>query len=114
DPECVADSLAECIGFDQNPQVQHDAVDVPDHKNPFLNEPEQEDLFFNVLAEVVRDGIIPAGYGLLPKEQVIEEDPDTEILSAGRCMKTKFCVSLANLIWGQRATLWVQALSVLS
>ncbi|KAF8215165.1 hypothetical protein K438DRAFT_1473660, partial [Mycena galopus ATCC 62051] len=113
DEEDQADGLAESIGFDQGPQICHDAVDVPDHKNPFADEPNQENLFFDVLAEVVREGIIPAGYGLLPEEWDEDGYPDVEILPAGRQMKTNFRMSLANPIWRQRATIWVQALSVL-
>ncbi|KAF8144087.1 hypothetical protein K438DRAFT_1430207, partial [Mycena galopus ATCC 62051] len=99
---------------DQHPQVRHDAIEVPDHRNPFLGNSDAESHFFSVLAEVIRQEIIPVGYGLLPQEHDEDGYPDVEFLLAGKRMKTRIPVSLAHPIWAQRARLWVQGLSVLS
>lgn len=107
-------TLTERILVDQDPQVWHEAIDVPDHRNPFSDDAAAEEKFFSVLAEVVRQEITPAGYGLLPEEWDEDGYPDVEILSAGKQMKRKISVSLANPIWTQRARLWVQGLNVLS
>ncbi|KAF8126441.1 hypothetical protein K438DRAFT_1573119, partial [Mycena galopus ATCC 62051] len=95
-------------------QVRHNAIEVPDHRNPFLGNSDAESHFFSVLAEVIRQEIIPVGYGLLPQEHDEDGYPDVEFLLAGKRMKTRIPVSLAHLIWAQRARLWVQGLSVLS
>ncbi|KAJ7683337.1 hypothetical protein B0H17DRAFT_941951 [Mycena rosella] len=109
-----APGLINRIGVDQEPQVRHAAIEVPDHRNPFLEDSAAESRFFSVLSEVVKQEITPAGYGLLVEEWGEDGYPDVEILQAGKQMKTNIRVSLAHPIWAQRAELWVQGLSVLS
>ena len=106
--------VAENIHADQGPQIRHEAIEVPDHKNPFRDDTDAEGEFFAVLADVVREEIVPVGYGVLPEEWDEDGYPDIEILRAGRQMKTQIPVSLAHPIWLQRATLWVQGLNILS
>ncbi|KAJ7487940.1 hypothetical protein FB451DRAFT_1025194 [Mycena latifolia] len=106
--------LVDRIGGDQVAQIRHEAIDVPDHRNPFSDDSATESLFFGVLSEVVRQDVTPVGYGLLPEEWDEDGYPDVEILRAGKQMKTKIRVSLAHPIWRQRAKLWVQGLNVLS
>ncbi|KAJ6479427.1 hypothetical protein C8R47DRAFT_1285488 [Mycena vitilis] len=105
--------LADRIGVDQGPHVRHEAIEVPDHRNPFSENPGEEDRFWAVLAEVVGQDISPAGYGLLPEEWDDDGYPDVEILKMGKLMKTEIRISLANPIWTRRAKFWVQALNVL-
>ncbi|KAJ7183656.1 hypothetical protein C8R46DRAFT_1159146 [Mycena filopes] len=112
--EEVPAALEDQIALDQNPQIRHDAIEVPDHRNPFSDDTGSESLFFELLAEVVEEEVIPTGYGVLPEEWGEDGYPDVEILTAGKRGKTKIRVSLANPIWRQRAELWVQALNVLS
>jgi hypothetical protein len=114
DEDAEPPSLAERIGVDQGPQVRHDAIDVPDHRSPFLEDSDCEATFFRVLEEVVRQEITPAGYGLLAEEWDEDGYPDVEMLGTGKQMKTKIQVSLAHPIWAQRARFWVQGLNVLS
>ncbi|KAJ6455080.1 hypothetical protein C8R47DRAFT_996965 [Mycena vitilis] len=106
--------LVDRIGVEQGPQIRHEAIEVPDHRNPFSEHPVAEQKFWAVLAEVVEQEIIPAGYGMLPEEWDEEGYPDVEILEAGRLMKKKIRVSLAHPLWAQRARLWVQGLNVLA
>ncbi|KAJ6479151.1 hypothetical protein C8R45DRAFT_832988, partial [Mycena sanguinolenta] len=106
--------LEDHIRSDQDTQIRHDAVDVPDHRNPFGDDSETEGRFFAVLAEVVRKEITPAGYGMLPEEWDEDGYPDIEILRAGKRLKKEITVSLEHLIWAERARLWVQGLNVLS
>ncbi|KAJ7463083.1 hypothetical protein B0H11DRAFT_1734813, partial [Mycena galericulata] len=106
--------LVDRIGIEQRPQVRHDAIDVPDHRNPFSDDSAAERKFFSVLKEVVAQDITPTGYGLLREEWDEDGYPDVEILRAGKQMKTKIPVSLAHPIWAQRAKLWVQGLNVLA
>lgn len=107
-------ALADQIAQDQNPQIRHEEIEVPDHRNPFADDPVSESNFFEVLARVVEAEIVPAGYSLLPEEWEEDGYPDIEILTAGKQGETKIRMSLANPIWKQRAELWVQALNVLS
>ncbi|KAJ7286285.1 hypothetical protein C8J57DRAFT_1431768 [Mycena rebaudengoi] len=113
-PDESDDDLVERIAQDQGPQVRHEAIDVPDHRNPFLEDNALESRFFDVLAEVVEADIVPAGYGIMPEEWEDEGYPNVEIVTAGKHGKTKIRVSLADGIWKQRAKLWVQGLNVLS
>ncbi|KAF7366370.1 hypothetical protein MSAN_00893500 [Mycena sanguinolenta] len=106
--------VAENIHAEQGPQIRHEAIEVPDHKNPFGDDSEGERTFFAVLTEVVWKEVVPTGYGVLPEEWDEDGYPDTEILQAGRRMKTQIPVSLSHPIWLQRATLWVQGVNVLS
>ena len=76
-------------------------IEVPDNRNPFADNSNAESMFFRVLAEVVREEITPAGYGLLPEESDEEGYPDVEVLRVGRQMKKKILVSLAHPIWAQ-------------
>lgn len=108
------EDVADRIRLEQDPQVRHEAIEVPDHRNPFSGNPAAENNFFSVLAEVVREEITPAGYGLLREEWDEDDYPDVEILLSGKRMTTKNSVSLAHPIWMQRARLWVQGLNVLS
>ncbi|KAJ7042188.1 hypothetical protein C8F04DRAFT_946252, partial [Mycena alexandri] len=110
----VPAALDDQIALDQNPQIRHDAIDVPDHRNPFSEDTVSENTFFELLAAVMAEEIIPAGYGVLPAEWGEDNYPDVETLRAGKRGTTKIRVSLANPIWRQRAELWVQALKVLS
>ncbi|KAF8212981.1 hypothetical protein K438DRAFT_1430536, partial [Mycena galopus ATCC 62051] len=114
DEDDEQEGLAESIRVDQGPHVRHEAVDVPDHKNPFSDNSGAENLFFSVLEQVVREEIIPAGYGILADEWEEDAYPIVEILAVGRQMKKNICVSLASPIWLQCATLWAQSLNVLS
>ncbi|KAJ7264689.1 hypothetical protein C8J57DRAFT_1069863, partial [Mycena rebaudengoi] len=96
------------------PHIRHEAIDVPDHRNPLSGDEVMERRFFSVLGQVLEADIVPAGYGIMPEEWEDEGYPNVEVLTAGKLGKTKIWVSLANIIWKQRAKLWVQALNVLS
>ncbi|KAF7343727.1 hypothetical protein MSAN_01953300 [Mycena sanguinolenta] len=92
-------SLEERIGLEQDPQIRHEAIDVPDHRNPFTDDAHGENLFFSVLADVVKQDIMPAGYGLLAEEWDNDGYPDVEILKVGKRARKEIEVSLAHPIW---------------
>ncbi|KAK7023060.1 hypothetical protein R3P38DRAFT_3317322 [Favolaschia claudopus] len=108
------DMLEDRIRADQDPQIRHEAIEVPNHRNPFNQDPEMERKFFDTLADVVTQDVVPEGYGVLPEEWEAEAYPDVEVLAAGRTMKKKIAVSLAHPIWLERAKFWAQGLAVLS
>ncbi|KAJ7815663.1 hypothetical protein B0H14DRAFT_2255752, partial [Mycena olivaceomarginata] len=107
-------NVEEHIQAEQHPQIRHDAVEVPDHKNPFSDHPVVECTFLPLLTDLIRQDIIPAGYGMLPEEWDEDSYPDVEILYMGRQMKMRMHISLAYPIWAQQARLWVQGLRALS
>ncbi|KAJ7663599.1 hypothetical protein B0H14DRAFT_2425156 [Mycena olivaceomarginata] len=80
-------NVEEHIQAEQHPQIRHDAVEVPDHKNPFSDHPVVESTFFPLLTDLIRQDIIPTGYGMLPEEWDEDSYPDVEILYMGRQMK---------------------------
>src|ERR1700679_384542 len=52
------DGVIHRIEQDQANDVQHDAIEVPDGNTPFLNE-DDENIFFEILDEVITEGTIP-------------------------------------------------------
>ncbi|KAG1864580.1 hypothetical protein C8R48DRAFT_601657, partial [Suillus tomentosus] len=109
--ESDEDSIIDRIEQDQANAVQHDAVEVPDGDAPFQNE-ENENMFFEILEEIVMEGIVPEGYNLQEGED--ENDENTsEYLRVGRQREHHVEVSLADPIWRTHSTLWAQAASIL-
>lgn len=105
-------SLAAQITEDQEPNVLHEPVEVPDHRNPFGEQPRLEDFFFQALNQVRQRGIIPPGYEILPQEWDEEGYPPIEVLKLGRRKVLK--VALSDEQWRPRAELWVQGLDILT
>jgi hypothetical protein len=104
-------SLIDLIKDEQNNNVAHQGTDVPRHSSPFSEYGER--IFFETLANVVLEGVTPAGYGILQDEWTDGVYPAVEKLDVGRRGKASK-ISLSADIWLQRATLWVQGLSVLT
>ncbi|KAG1908800.1 uncharacterized protein F5891DRAFT_937297 [Suillus fuscotomentosus] len=67
------DGVIHRIEQDQENNVQHDAIDVPDGNTPFLNE-DDENIFFEILDEVITEGTIPVGYNLQEGEDDYDEN----------------------------------------
>jgi hypothetical protein len=111
DSSVLHEELAERIAADQQANIRHEGIDVPQHGSPFGSA--QEDLFFQVLAEVVEKDITPAGYGLLSDEWDGDNYPIFEVIHGRRGGK-EIQVTLSHPIWKARAKFWVQALNVLS
>lgn len=108
--------LARHVGTELDSQIKHDAVEVPPSHGPFTGETADldRDIFLKTLTIVVEEGIIPAGYGMLPDEWVEERYPDIEVLRTRKRGGKEIRIMLDNPIWKKRAELWVQGLSVLS
>jgi hypothetical protein len=105
--------IIEQIRSDQEKHVRHEAVNVPDHRNPFQDE-DAETEFHKVLAKVIEHGIEPAGYGLHSDEWEEDSYPVLEFIRAGNRGGKEIQVSLEDPIWKDRARLWVQGLNVLA
>ncbi|KAI6013291.1 hypothetical protein EDC04DRAFT_2579533 [Pisolithus marmoratus] len=108
----VADSV-DAITRHQQSHVNHEAVIVPSHRNPFQNN-EEEITFFIGLREVLAQDITPSNFGLTPIEWDSEEYLAFETIRVGCRVAKEVDISLAEPIWYSRACLWCQALSALS
>lgn len=106
-------NVAENIADDQESQVKHDAVEVPLSNSPF-DSSEDQSLFFRTLATVVKENVVPVGYGMTEEEWDDDGYPDVEFIKTRRRGGKELRISLESPIWKQRAILWVQALSVLA
>ena len=106
------EGIAQGIHADQKTNVWHEGISVPDHNSPF-HDTNEEANFFNVLANVVSQGIELQGYGLHRDEWVDGKYPVSEFIPVGKVGKGVE-VSLADPIWKRRATLWVQAVCTLT
>ncbi|KZT08990.1 uncharacterized protein LAESUDRAFT_648087, partial [Laetiporus sulphureus 93-53] len=96
----------------QQDNVRHDPVAVPTHASPFADEA-TETLFFNALAAVREDGLLPAGYGVRVGEDV-DAYENEEAIRLG-CRGTKeLIITLPKYIWQPRAELWAQGLHLIT
>ncbi|KAG2351171.1 hypothetical protein BDR07DRAFT_1321005 [Suillus spraguei] len=109
--ESDKDSIIDRIEQDQANAVQHDAVEVLDGDAPFQNE-EDKNMFFEILEEVVMEGIVPEGYNLQEGEDEYDENM-SEYLQVGRQREHHVEVLLANPIWMTHSMLWAQAAIIL-
>ncbi|KAL4065547.1 hypothetical protein V8B97DRAFT_1875227 [Scleroderma yunnanense] len=104
---------ADAIARQQQEHVNHQAVHVPSHRNPFRSN-EEEAIFFTRFHEVVTQDITPDNFGLTPTEWGSEQYPTLETICIGHRAAKDVNISLADPIWYSRARLWCQALSALS
>ncbi|KAF9053293.1 hypothetical protein BJ165DRAFT_1314359, partial [Panaeolus papilionaceus] len=95
---------------DVDPNIHHEAVDVPRGNCPFDNAALA--VFKTCIERVYQEGEIPRGYNILAEEWEDGYYSETEQLAIGRSQKIK-TVHLPNHIWLARARLWVQALCLL-
>jgi len=105
------DEAVDAIASRQHEYINHAAISVPTHRNPFDHD-EAEETFFMGLCEVVIRDVTPDGFGLTPVEWLSDEYPLFETIHVGRCKHVD--ISLANPVWYSRACLWSQAVSTLT
>ncbi|KIM52475.1 hypothetical protein SCLCIDRAFT_44408, partial [Scleroderma citrinum Foug A] len=68
------DEVADVIASQQHEYINHAAISVPIHRNPFDHN-EAEVTFFMGLCEVVIQDVTPDGFGLTPVEWLLDEYP---------------------------------------
>ena len=105
------DNTADVIASQQHKYINHAAISVPAHWNPF-NHNEAEVSYFKGLCEVVVQDVTPDGFGLTPVEWPSDEYPLFETIHIG-CRKYAD-ISLADPVWYSQAHLWSQAVSTLT
>jgi len=114
--ELLEDHTTDTVGeimCQQQDHINHEAVHVPLHRNPFGNN-DIEAIFFTGLHEVIAQDITPDNFGLTPEEWPSGHYPIFEPIQVRRCASKYVEVSLADPIWYSRARLWCQALLSLS
>ena len=104
--------LAVQVENDQQSQVRHNPIGVPAHTNPF-HDINSENLFWQVICDVVEQDIMPQGVGLLSNEWDDGTYPSFEVLQVGNRGTKNIHFSLEDAVWFHRAKLWGQALTVL-
>ena len=105
------DEVADVIASQQHEYINHVAISVPIHRNPFDHN-EVEVTFFMGLREVVIQDVTPDGFGLTPVEWLSDEYPLFETMCIG-CHKY-VDISLADPVWYSWARLWSQVVSTLT
>lgn len=105
------DEVADAIASQQHKYINHVAISVPIHRNPFDHN-EAEVTFFMGLREVVIQDVTPDGFGLTPVEWLSDEYPLFETICIGR--RKYVDILLADPVWYSRACLWSQAVSTLT
>lgn len=101
------------VDIDLNEADPPAAPQVPESHNPFNND-DVEHVFHEAFHLVCEEGVVPAGYNILPNEWDEDGYPTVEILRTGRRGRREIKVGLTDEIWRPRAVLWVQALDVLT
>ena len=112
EPGDDATDAADAITSQQQEHINHEAVLVPLHRNPFQSN--EEAIFFAGLQEVIVQDIMPDNFGLTLAKWDSDQYPVFETIHVGRCAAKDVDVLLAEPIWYTRARLWCQALSALS
>ncbi|OCH85756.1 hypothetical protein OBBRIDRAFT_739382 [Obba rivulosa] len=105
-----SEDLPTRIANQQQNQIRHDPVPVPDHESPFADEQDTE-LFFMVWAAIQNEPRLPNGYGVLPEEGQYEAE---EIIRTGRRSRKELVVSLPAEVWEPRVWRWCKALALLN
>ncbi|KAI0309605.1 hypothetical protein OF83DRAFT_1037373, partial [Amylostereum chailletii] len=98
------DDIPARIIVDQQPNIRHEPIDVPDNASPFSSQ-EAENIFWQALQEVRESGSIPEDMGL-----DLEGYPTEEELSVAR---RRIVIPLPLNPWYERAVYWCQALDVM-
>lgn len=109
DPEGA--QITDTITSQQRQYVHHEAVRVPAASGPFASdELRLEEAFYAMFRELVAEDITPYGFGLTPDEWEEGHYPVYETIRVGRRGTKDLHVSLGEVVWYNRACLWVQGL----
>ena len=105
----VPQNLENMISTDQQHQIRHEPVKVPDHSPPFAV-PEAAEIFLDALEEINAAEIIPDGLGVAEGEWDVNGYPESEEIKVGR--KTVE-IQLPFSVWWPRAVRWACTLELL-
>ncbi|KAJ7764734.1 hypothetical protein B0H16DRAFT_1413551 [Mycena metata] len=103
--------LNNAVAEDLAHNIRHPPVKVARHSNPF-HSAEIEAGFFGALAEIVRCGILPNGYGVVQDEWEDATYPVMEAINPGTRGR-EIIVELPRDIWLPRAILFAQGLDTM-
>lgn len=77
------EDIEERVGDDQQANIRHDAIEVPDTADPF-GVPGMRQVFEEAFSSVVEHGLLPVGYGILQEEMEGGVYPLVEVIRLGR------------------------------
>ncbi|KAG1727634.1 hypothetical protein EDD22DRAFT_789278 [Suillus occidentalis] len=106
-------NVAQAINDQQRHNIHPEAIVVPLHGNPFVNDETQQQ-YFVTLVEVVAENIMPPNCRLAATEWEGDKYPVFETISVGQQGSKELHISLAEPMWFNQAKLWCQVLLVLS
>lgn len=106
------DELANAVAEDLAHNIRHPPIKVARHRNPFQSAVIEAN-FFRALAEIVQQGIVPDGYGVLQEEWEDRTYPAAEAINPGTRGK-QIIVALPHDIWLPRAVYFAQALDAMT
>jgi len=100
--------LAQQISEDQQHQIRHNPVDVPDHQSAFSSQA-SENIFKQAIQDNNVSGIVPKGLGVAEEEWEDGHYPGAELIQVAR---KDIQIILPFEIWWLRAVRWVRALEL--
>lgn len=101
------------ITEDQQANIRHEPIEVPDHRNPF-DTPELELAFWDAVREAEYRAYIPGDMYLTEDEWDEDGYPVSEEISVGKRNKKTLTVPLPTDLWYPRALSWCIALDALT
>ncbi|KAJ7489636.1 hypothetical protein B0H11DRAFT_1720157 [Mycena galericulata] len=104
--------LTQAVTEDLAHNIRHPAIKVARHKNPFRSALIEHN-FVAALAEIVRQGLVPRGYGVLQDEWEDGTYPSMEAINPGTRGK-EIVVVLPRDVWLPRAVYFSQALDAMT
>ncbi|KAF9052534.1 hypothetical protein BDP27DRAFT_1242717, partial [Rhodocollybia butyracea] len=112
------DNEARNIAMDQIRQEQqsnyrHQPVPVPKHESPFMNQPEEIDLFADTFKGLKESDFIPPNYHLRPEEWGDDGYEAFEEIPYGTRGNRRLKVPLPAEIWLPRAVQWMRCLHIM-
>ncbi|PSR71725.1 hypothetical protein PHLCEN_2v12399 [Hermanssonia centrifuga] len=114
DNEDNTPSIGDRIAHDQQPNIRHEPIPVPDNFTPFVDEDSSQ--LFHDTWEVYKDINVlpPNGYGVHEDEMEEGGYESFEILRMGKRGGKEMTISLPEHIWRRRAEQWAKGLYLMN
>ncbi len=108
----IADAVGTQIAEDQQANIRHEPVPVPEEVSPFADHA-TEQLFGNALAVYRTEDGLPDGYGVLLHEME-NGYQSLEVLRTGKRGGNEISITLSEVVWRPRAEYWAKALHLMN
>ena len=112
DSDSDVGSIGDQIAHDQEHNIRHEPIEVPDGTSPFVDAA-SEHIFLEAWETYKVAAVIPEGYGVLPEE--MHGDYETyEILRTGKRGGKEMEIPLPEHVWRRRTELWAKGLHLMN